>query len=180
MKRIFFLVSLTALIIASCNSDKSNNIRKNHITKVCFATGGCFGPCPFLAFEIDSSLNYKFFGGKYSTTTGFFKGRVSQEFWDTLNIKFEHINYKQLDTLYEHSIDDLSIETILHFDNKQKHIYAQSASLPDSIMTVFSWLMKSCKNIALIKITDGDTLFETKIQNPLLMPPPPPPPMKPF
>jgi hypothetical protein len=156
------------LIFANFNSVQKNQIRENDINKVCFATGGCNGTCPVLAIEIDSSLTYKLFGGMHAPMTGYFTGSVSHGFWDTLNIKFEHIDYKQIDTLYDNSVDDLSTETILYFGNKRKHIYAQSASLPDSIMTVFRWLMSSYKNAALTKIKDGEILFETRIHNRLL------------
>lgn len=160
------------LMFARCNSDTTTRSRKNEIVKVCFATGGCYGCCPFLAIEIDSSLNYKFYGGEYADTNGYFTGKVSQGFWDTLNIKFESINFKQLDTSYEHSVDDLLTETILYFDGQNKHIYGRSASLPDSVMTVFRWLMNSYKTVTLTRTTNIEIPFETKIQNP---PPPPPP-----
>ena len=159
-------------MFASCNSDNTIEKRKNEITKVCFATGGCYGTCPFLAIEIDSSLNYRFYGGEYADTTGYFTGKVSQGFWDTLNIKFESINYKQLDTSYDHSVDDLSTETVLYFDKQRKHIHGQSESLPDSVMTVLSWVMNSYKTVTLTRTTDSAIPFETRIQNP-----PPPPPM---
>jgi hypothetical protein len=133
MIRNILIISLTILMFASCNSDNTIEKRKNEITKVCFATGGCYGTCPFLAIEIDSSLNYKFYGGEYADTTGYFTGKVSQGFWDTLNIKFESINYKQLDTSYEHSIDDLSTETVLYFDKQRKHIHGQSASFQTAL-----------------------------------------------
>jgi len=136
MIRNILIISLTLQIFASCNSYKTRERRKNQITKVCFATGGCYGNCPFLAVEIDSSLNYKFYGGKYADKPGYFTGKVSRGFWDTLNIKFERINYKQLDTSYEHSHDDLSTETVLYFDKQRKHIYGQSESFPDSVRSV--------------------------------------------
>ena len=173
MTRNISLIGVATFIFISCNSVTTTQRRKNEIAKICFATGGCFGHCPFLAIEIDSSLNYKFYGGEYADKTGYFTGTVSQVFWDTLNMKFEHINYKHLDTSYEHSIDDLSIETILYFDNNCKHIRAQSASLPDSIMTVFKWVMNSYKTVALTKTIGNKIAFETIIQNPTPAPPMP-------
>lgn len=166
MTRNILYISLITVLFVSCISGPTTQSRKNGITKICFATGGCYGDCPYLAIEIDSSLNYKFYGGEYTDSTGYFTGRVTQGFWDTLNMRFEYINYKQLDTSYEHSVDDLSTETILYFDNNRKHVRGQSASLPDSVMTVFNWVMNSYKTVALTRTTVGEIPFETIIQNP--------------
>jgi hypothetical protein len=44
------------------------------ISKVIFATGGCYGECPYYAIEIDAALNYKYDGGKYAKSHATFKG----------------------------------------------------------------------------------------------------------
>lgn len=51
--------------------------------------------------------------GNNGKLNGYYSWRVSQVFWDTLNIKLEHINYKQLDTSYRYSVDDQSLEILL-------------------------------------------------------------------
>ena len=170
MLRNILILTLTTMIFTSCNSYQTTQRRENNITKVCFAAGGGLELSPYIAIEIDSSLTYKFYGGEYSDIKGYFTGNVSQGFWDTLNIKFELVNYKQLDTSYEHTIDDPSTETILYFNNQRKHIRAQRGSLPDSLLNVFSWLMNSHKIVALTKTTDNAITFETKRQIPV--PPP--------
>jgi hypothetical protein len=164
MARVCLLLSLMFMVIAGCSWDKVQK-RKNEITKICFGTGGCLGQCPILAIEIDSSLIYKFYGGEYSDTIGYFRGSVSQSFWDTLNSKLENINYKYLDTSYEHSVDDVSTETIIYYNNRQKHILAQEMSLPDNVRNVLFWLSDTYKSIPLKKVTDNSISFETKIQN---------------
>ena len=74
----------------------------------------------------------------------------------------EHVNYKQLDTLYNASVDDMSIESYFTYGQIKKPLYGQEMDLPDSVRNIFYWLMDSHKNLNLTKV---DTLqFETKIQ----------------
>ena len=136
-----------------------------------FATGGCYGTCPIQAIDIDSTLAFKYHGIEYTDKKGFYTGVVTSDFWDTLNIKLESINYKKLDTAYNHSVDDLSTEIFIYYKDTVKHIYGQSASLPDSVMTVYGWLLNSMRTFEL-KTTQDSLTFPTVIEKPL-----PPPPM---
>src|ERR1700754_3027346 len=86
---------LITTVYAACSNHKLE-ARANEISKISFASGGCFGSCPFLAIEVDSSLNYKYYGGKYSEKQGYFTGRISPTLWDSINIKFEKIDFKHL------------------------------------------------------------------------------------
>lgn len=161
--KLILLFSILALLF-SCNNDKVK--RKNEIKRVVFATGGCYGNCPIQAIDIDSSMKVRYHGVKHTDSVGFFIGNITSEFWDTLNIKLENVNYKQLDTTYEHSVDDLSTEIYIYYNNKVKHINGQSASLPDSIMTVYQWLMQKIKHLKMHPIKDSLT-FPTSIEKPL-------------
>jgi hypothetical protein len=166
------LLIIFVLPLLDCNYSKQEATKLNNtIQKIGFATGGCYGKCPFLAIEIDSTMSYKFYGGRYAEKKGYFKGTVTQLFWDSLNIKLEKINLNQLDTLYNSSVDDMSIECYLSFEQKFKTIKGQEMSIPESVRQIFYWIMNSYKNIALTRV---DTLnFETKIQyGPGLIPPP--------
>jgi hypothetical protein len=161
MRTIQILFSLTILNLLSCQSDKTIQKRNNEINRIYFATGGCFGECPVFAMEIDSTLTYKFNGIKYTNKQGFYIGKVTQEFWDTLNIKFERINFKQLDSSYEQTLDDVSTETIIYYGKNRKHIRGQEASLPENVRDVYKWLMESYKTIELKQTTDS-SLFDFK------------------
>ena len=145
--------------------------RQNKITKLTFATGGCFGNCSFMAIEIDSNLDYKFYGGKYCEIGGYYKGKISQAFWDIVNIRFEPLQDRSLDTNIR-SVDDLSIQSIIHFGQSVKNIEKQEIELPKDVRDNFYWLMDSYKKVNLIKMTDS-IHFETSIQNvlPILSPP---------
>lgn len=158
------LIFTILTLLFSCSDNKAK--RKNEIKRVVFATGGCFGNCPIQAIDIESSLKVRYHGVQYTDSIGFFIGNITSGFWDTLNIKLENINYKQLDTSYQHSVDDLSTEIYIYGNGKVKHIKGQSASLPDSVMTVYRWLMQKIKHLKLHPSKDSLT-FPTNTEKPL-------------
>lgn len=163
------IITLSILtLFFSC--DKNNHRRQNEIKRVVFATGGCYGHCPIQAIELDSSLTVKYHGAKYTDRVGFYIGNITTDFWDTLNLKFENINFKQLDSSYEHSVDDLSTEIYIYYNDKVKHIHGQSASLPNSVMIVYQWLMTEIKQLKMQPTTDSLT-FPTIVEKPLPIPP---------
>ncbi len=166
-KQILTILILTIFI--GCESE--NNHHKNEISRIVFATGGCYGNCPIQAIDIDSTLTFKYHGIEYTDNKGFYRGFITNGFWDTLNIKLKGVNYKQLDTIYARSHDDLSTEIFIYYNDKVKHIYGQSSSLPDSVMSVYYWLLESMKTFELKRTVDSLT-FPTRIQKPL--PPIPP------
>jgi hypothetical protein len=173
MRAYVYITTLVILAFSvSCNNYKRNS-RQNDIKRIVFATGGCFGTCPIQAIDMDSSLTIRYHGIRYTDSIGFYTGITSIEFWDSLNIKFEGMNYSKLDSSYEQSVDDLSTEIYIFYnDNKIKHIYGQSASLPDSVMSVYKWLMKSIEQMKFTKVKDSLS-FPTIIEKPLPIPPPP-------
>jgi hypothetical protein len=170
MKLSFSIIILITFILISCFQKKVE--KKRNISKIIFETGGCYGKCPYTAVEIDSSLTFKFYGGEYSDVKGYFKGIVSEEIWDSLNLKLEGINFTQLDSSYEKSIDDLATEMIVYYGKQRKHVRGQSASLPDSVMTFYNWLMNLHKRVRLKPITEKEISLETSIQIQSLAPPP--------
>jgi hypothetical protein len=165
--RLTFALKLTLslALLLSCN-EKKNIKRQNGIHRIVFATGGCFGPCPVQVFDIDSSLSVKYCGIKNANLKGFYRGNITQELWDSINIKFESINYNKLDSAYNHSVDDLTTELIIYNkSNKVKYIMAQSSSLPDSVGNVYNWLLRSLNNLNLITTKDSLT-FPTYLDRP--------------
>jgi hypothetical protein len=170
MKSYFLLSFFVTLLLSGCHRSGQ---RINEISKIEIETGGCFGPCQSTVVSIDSSLVYKYYGGSTSFVlpldakndrklNGYFLGKVSHEFWDTLNIKLENIKYKQLDTIYKNSVDDQSLEIFIYYGDKIKHIKAQSASLPVSVAHVFYYIIRSYKTIR-PKPTKDTFIFESTI-----------------
>jgi hypothetical protein len=160
------LILAVGAILSCCLADK-NQKKRNNINRVVLATGGCYGNCPIQVIDLDSTLTVRFQGIKYSDNLGFYTGKITQQFWDTLNAKFESIHYTQLDSLYQQSVDDLSTEVIVFYKgNKLKRIVGQSTSLPDSVMTVYQWLMLSIEKFDL-RETQDSLIFPTRIEKPI-------------
>ena len=155
------IIALALIIFMACNKPIP---RKNEITKIDIATSGCFGSCPSIAISIDSSLNYKYYGGRYASLRGYYLGRVTNEFWDSLNIKLENINYKRMDTNYSVAADAPESELIIHYGGQIRHIQTMVFGHPDSIVNVLNWLNYSYKHVKLYRSTDK-IKFETTAQN---------------
>jgi len=160
--RIIILLIIIASTF-SCNDKKFNLQRQNEIHKIVFATGGCYGQCPIQVFSIDSSLTVKYQGVKYTDNNGFYIGSIDRTLFDTINIKFENINYKQLDTTYSGTVDDLSTELFIYYGDKIKRITSPLSDLPDTVQVLYNWLLTTQKKFVLSKTNDS-LKFETKIE----------------
>ena len=151
-----------------------NKVKTTEINKICIASGGCFGTCPKLAIEINSNLNYRFYGGGYSKLKGIYQGKIEQKNWENICESLEKIEYKKLDSSYSHSVDDLSIETIIYYSTNKKHIYAQESSLPDSVRKVLLNILETYKKVELSQISNNEYdkfKFETEYQYGISPPP---------
>ncbi|WP_157543890.1 DUF6438 domain-containing protein [Mucilaginibacter paludis] len=129
------------IIGVSCGEPK---VRLNSIREVQLRSGMCMGECPEIIVSIDSLLNYKFHGGRYALKQGYFTGKVSQGFWDTLNMRFEQIHYQQLRNFYqERSTDGPHWDVIIKYSNNTKYISASPSGLTDSVESVFNTYLRS-------------------------------------
>jgi len=164
--------------LVGCNLTETNHKPKTDITRICFASGGCFGSCPVLALEIDSSLSYKYYGESFAKPRGCYAGKVTRSFWDSLTTKLEYIGYKNLDSAYNNSVDDIATATIIYYHGGKKHIYAQSESLPDSVWAVIEDIYRSYRQVKLTPVADTIE-FERHMLPILLLTVPPPPPAPP-
>jgi len=151
IKKIQYLsiALITICSLAACN--KAKPIRDNKIKKICFATSAGGLHSPHVAIEIDSTLTYFFQESDWlNDTSKVMYSKVSQGFWDTLNMKVESIPENQLDSNYKGNCGDcLNFELLLVYGNAKKHIIY----IPDNSVTkldMFSyWLRESYKGIAL-------------------------------
>ena len=137
-------------------------------------TGFCFGNCPMQIIEVDSSLTIKYHGEENAKRRGFYIGKITEANWDSINAKFEKIKYKELDSVYDHSVDDPPTYSEIKYNNKIKKIKAQSASLPEEVRKTYYWLIDLCDSTKLEKTKD--TLDFNREYLKLMYPPPPPPP----
>jgi len=149
--RVPILLLFTIILIA-CNRSIQRN---NEITKVELATSSCFGSCAITAVSIDSSLSFEFYGGSHALKKGYYSGKIPLKIWDSINIKLESVNYKNLYIHYLPPNDDQTLELIVHYkNNKIKHILASSFRLAhvknsDSTAKVFYWISNIYKSMDL-------------------------------
>jgi hypothetical protein len=76
---------------------------KNNITPaaIYFTSSGCFGTCPIQAFEIDSSLNFLFYGERYTNQTGGYRGKLSRSEYEYLLNQVRNLPLSSLQEYYE-------------------------------------------------------------------------------
>jgi hypothetical protein len=161
-KRGALLIWVLAYLCASCHRPVPRN---NEITKVEFAY-----EWPAGAVSVDSSLAYNYFGGERAQKQGYYTGKVTLSFWDTLNRKLEKIHYKQLDTADNIRVDAIGAELIVYWKGGNKrHIRTELGRLPDSVANVIYWLANSFKRVKLHPVKDTIP-FETTMQKPLPIP----------
>ena len=165
MNKINLIIILTLSIVFSSCTEKTKK-RNNEISRIVFATGGCYGHCPIQVIDIDSSLNFKYQGLEYSKYIGYYEGSFKQELWDSLNIELEKLNYNELDTIYSHSVDDLSTEIYIYNKNGIKHIYAQSSSLPKNVENFYEWFLERIQKLEM-KNTNKKFIFQTTTEKPI-------------
>lgn len=91
MKYVLILLCFVLLLL-SCTKPKQH---KNEIIKVELARSGAWSDYGG-TISIDTSLNYKYYGDYGNIKQGYFTGKISGKFWDTLNRKLEQIRYKKL------------------------------------------------------------------------------------
>jgi hypothetical protein len=109
------LVSISILFGASCwHPHPIKSPRNNTITSISFAAGGCYRSCPEFAMEIDSDLHVTFYGERYCKNIGFYRGNISPDLWDSVNMRLEHIHFADLDSVYDHSVDDLALAATVY------------------------------------------------------------------
>lgn len=158
------------LALIACTERKPER-KPSEITRVSFATGGCNGRCPLMALEVDSSLAYQFYGGLYSEKPGFWTGKISTDLWDSITNGLEKIKFRDLDSSYQASVDDLATETIVFFGKRQKRVRAQSASLPRPVDSLLKWLMYSFRKVQLVPSHHSLT-FHANPEHLVELPPP--------
>ncbi|HEX6428112.1 MAG TPA: DUF6438 domain-containing protein, partial [Niastella sp.] len=76
---------------------------KNKITPttIYFASSGCFGNCPIMSLEIDSSRNIRYYGDEYTSITGGFSGRINETEYNSIVNKIRNLPIDSLRTFYQ-------------------------------------------------------------------------------
>jgi len=167
LRRCLYILGLIiTTILFSCSKPR----RHNEITKIELAKSGAWSD-PGAAIIIDSALTYKYYGVLKSGTPfekrNYYIGKVSEEFWDTLNRKLEKLKFKDLSGIDSEQVADVPyLEFIIHWKNAKTRIIKQYSPGKDSIINMLTWLDTSYKKIKLKKVNVAFN-FETILQEPL-------------
>jgi hypothetical protein len=165
MKTITKLILLAVLLaFIGCRDTKSEN--KGTISKVtvAFSGYGCESSCPFEVYSVDNNLNVSFYGGEGAYKNGYFKGKVSKEVWDSIQVRFDKFIVKGIDTTEYKKTDHPDVEFFIH-DGFRKHktrFAENTGKMTKEDLDILYWF----KNIAAKeKLQSTDSLiFETTLQ----------------
>jgi len=165
---LLILMMYVAMIFFACNKPVKRN---NEIDKIEIATGSCLRRCPVVGLIIDSTLNMQYYGGYRAKLQGYHYGKVTQGFWDTLNVKLRQIDFKKLDTSFIRlPLDAESAEAIVYQGANKRHVFVPIEGNTGPAASVFTWIINSYRSIKLQKL-NSKVKFETTFQ--FMMPPTP-------
>jgi hypothetical protein len=144
------VVLLSILTLFACKSENKNE-ENTKIDRIVLASGGCYGQCPYQALDITENLKVNYFGGEFSKLEGDFHSNIKQIVWDTICKRLNELEYNECDSIYDNSVDDQSIELIIYYGNKKKHIKGQSASFPEELNALFYEIIHLTKTMDMKK-----------------------------
>lgn len=166
------------MMITSCsNQDLNPPNRKSYFTQISYTTGLCYGTCAETAGYFDDSLNFYFFGGKYSERdsllVGYYKGVVSETTWAEINDKANLLR-KYFDSSWDINVDGSAIEINFINTSDRKIKIAGDDMMPDSVYSFVKWLQKLPLRFIFKEITESFFFEKTGIQKSNFKRPPPP------
>lgn len=165
------LLIFTALVFTGCEGVMGNRPQVE-IDRITMGLGGCYGDCPVYAVEYNRDLSVRFEGVKNTDSIGFFVAEIPPSTWEKLEGTFHSIDFQNLDSAYDQSVDDLAVEWIISWEGHQKKTYAQFMSLPEEVAEALSVVFNQTDELSL-KRSQEAFVFETEIHKPLpiLVPP---------
>jgi len=153
----YTLILSVIILLMSCKKAIHQN---NEITKVELARSGTWFNLG-ATISVDSSLKYKYFGDYGQVKQGYFTGKVTRQFWDTLNQKFEKIKFKTVSPHSKLVLSDADyFELIIYWRNGKREITRYWDGGHEPVTTVIDWLDSSYKSTKL-KQADNQFEFET-------------------
>ena len=158
-----FLILLT-LIACGQTRPKSKEISK---VTVAFSGYGCESECPFQVFSVDNNLTATFYGGEFAYKSGYFKGKVPQATWDSIQVRFDKFIVNGIDTTRYRKTDHPEVEFFI-YDGSRKHrtrFTKNTGEMKSGDLDILYWFVKIASQ-ANLKSTDSLN-FETTLQFPI-------------
>jgi hypothetical protein len=153
--------------------------KKNSIipSKISFFSSRCYGTCPSILLEIDSSKKVSFYGYAYADKEGGYTGKISMKDYSFILNKIRNL---QLDSIKEdysaNWTDDQTCGVVIDYQNKVLHsrVYGFDKE-PIELRILFHKLIEVYKQINLQKESIDLSNFKHKEMYNKIVPPPPPP-----
>ncbi len=163
--KIATIVILLTLIACAQTRTESKGISR---VTVAFSGFGCEGECPFQVLSVDDKLNATYYGGEFASKNGYFKGTISQETWDSIQIRFDKFIIKGIDNTKYQKTDHPEVEFFVH-DGFRKHktrFQQNVGKMSKEDLDILYWFIKIASKSNL-KVSDSLT-FETSLQFPII------------
>lgn len=180
IKKLLIALICSIFFFVRCTNNNNHILlpKKTFFKKITYTTGSCFGECPITAGYIDDSLNFYYFGGRYSEEdslpSGYYKGKMPDTIWYLANSKSENLK-KYFDSTWEVNVDGWPIEINLKDTlGINKKIAGEPGNMPDSIYAFVAWLQGLSRTLKLEKINDTIFFEKTNIKKEGFRIPPPP------
>ena len=146
MKKI--AIVFIGMFLIACN----RQARESNIIKVQLVRSGAWSDYG-AAISMDSSLNYHYYSRNLKY--GYFGGKISRRFWDSLNQKFEKLKFRTLgtDPFATSASDGQHYDLIVYWKDGKTSI--QRGAYYDSLNPVdkaFHWLNNSFKEVRLRRL----------------------------
>jgi len=145
-------------------SVKFSKIRaKNKIipATICFASSGCFGSCPRMYLEIDSSRNFRFYGEGYTSLKGGFSGRINVNEYNAIVRKIRNLPLDSLREFYELPLTDQQTlgVSIIHDNTITRSSAYGYGEEPMELRILFAKLINLYKHISMVPDTSVNKSF---------------------
>lgn len=145
--------------LAGCNQPA---LRHNELSKIEVAVAGGMMKWPAWAVSFDDNLNCYYYGGNKAKLKGYYSGKITSGFWDTLNIKLEQNKFTQLDTSVYWPLDDQAAEAIFYWGKQKRRVFLAADDSLNGKENVLKWIAFSYQHIKLYKMQDSVN-FDVKI-----------------
>jgi hypothetical protein len=154
------------LSFVSCGETIKNKEKGLHTIQkvtIAFSGYGCEGTCPFKAFSIDQKLGASYYGGPNADKSGYFKGKLTQTIWDSVQIRFDKIYSDGIDTTEYSKTDHPDVELYITTNSNRKYFKKNTGEIIRHDLDILYWFIDLASKTSSLKRCD--TLnFETSLQ----------------
>lgn len=132
--------------------------------RIAFYSTGCFGVCPSMYLEIDSTGMLYFYGGSFTEKEGFYSGKLSRSTFDKIRTEINCIALDSLQPLYQANwTDDQTCGVRIKTADT---VYTSSAygfdQEPVELRVLFHTLMETYKTVDLVSDSTVEEKFTSR------------------